>query len=51
MEKIIYLKIFMHLQKSAFEMILKFYSINNKKIKLYNLKFYESFSENDKEKN
>ncbi len=36
--------------KSAFEMILKFYSINNKKIKLYNLKFYESFSENDKRK-
>lgn len=36
--------------KSAFEMILNFYSYNNKKLKYYNLKLYESFAENDNRK-
>ena len=33
--------------KSAFEMILNYFSITNTNLKFYNLKFYESFSEND----
>jgi len=33
--------------KSAFEMILNFYTSQNKKLKYYNLKFYESFCEID----
>lgn len=33
--------------KSAFEMILNYFSLSNKKLKFYNLKFFESFSEND----
>ena len=33
--------------KSAFEMILNFYFLNNSKLKFYNLKFYESYSEID----
>ena len=33
--------------KSAFEMILNFYLSSNSKLKLYNLKFYESYSEID----
>ncbi len=33
--------------KSAFEMIINYYKFKNKKIKYYNVKFYESFSEND----
>ena len=36
--------------KSAFEMILAYFVKKNKHIKLYNLKFYESFSEIDKRK-
>lgn len=36
--------------KSALEMILNYYSINNKKLKIYNLKFYESFHELDNRK-
>tara|TARA_B100001057_G_scaffold330935_1_gene331247 strand:+ start:1046 stop:1948 length:903 start_codon:yes stop_codon:yes gene_type:complete len=36
--------------KSAFEMILNFYALKNKKSKFYNIKFYESFSEIDKRK-
>ena len=34
--------------KSAFEIILDYFVSQNSKLKLYNLKFYESFSENDK---
>ena len=33
--------------KSALEMIINFYKFSNKKLKYYNVKFYESFSEND----
>lgn len=33
--------------KSAFEVILNYFSNKNKNLKFYNLKFYESFSEND----
>ena len=33
--------------KSAFEMILKYFILQNKKLKFYNLKFYESFHEKD----
>ncbi len=33
--------------KSAFEMILNYYFRKNRKLKFYNLKFYESFSEKD----
>ncbi len=33
--------------KSAFEMILNYYYLKNKKLNLYNLKFYESFHEKD----
>lgn len=36
--------------KSGFEMILKFYSSQNKNLKYYNLKFFESFGEFDKRK-
>lgn len=36
--------------KSALEMILNYYTIKNKKLKLYNLKFYESFHESDNRK-
>ena len=36
--------------KSAFEMILSFYSLVNKKTKFYNLKLYESFAKIDKRK-
>lgn len=36
--------------KSAFEMILSFYSLFNKKTKFYNLKLYESFAKIDKRK-
>tara|TARA_B100000902_G_scaffold250205_1_gene236766 strand:+ start:780 stop:1661 length:882 start_codon:yes stop_codon:yes gene_type:complete len=36
--------------KSAFEMILNFYSLNNKNSKLYNIKLYESFANVDKRK-
>ena len=36
--------------KSALEMILNYYAIKNKKLKLYNLKFYESFHESDNRK-
>ena len=36
--------------KSAFEMILSFYSLINKKTKFYNLKLYESFAKIDKRK-
>lgn len=36
--------------KSAFEMILNFYTTTYKNIKFYNLKFYESFSEKDQRK-
>lgn len=36
--------------KSGFEMILKFYTTQNKKIKYYNLKFFESFGETDNRK-
>lgn len=34
--------------KSAFEIVLNYYAAQNKKIKFYNLKFYESFHEKDK---
>ncbi len=34
--------------KSAFEMINNYYCYEKKNIKIYNLKFYESFGENDK---
>ena len=34
--------------KSSLEMILKFYNQNNIKLKVYNLKLYESFSRDDK---
>lgn len=33
--------------KSAFEMIMNYYTTKNKSLKFYNLKFYESFSEED----
>ena len=33
--------------KSALEMIINFYAFKNKNLKFYNIKFYESFSEND----
>ena len=33
--------------KSAFEMISNYFSITNTKVRYYNLKFYESFSEDD----
>lgn len=33
--------------KSAYEMILNFYLLSNSKLKFYNLKFYESYSEID----
>lgn len=36
--------------KSALEMILNFYTLNNKNLKYFNLKFYESFSEADRRK-
>ena len=36
--------------KNAFEMIAEFYLSQNKKLKFYNLKFYESFSEKDHRK-
>ena len=36
--------------KSAFEMILKFFEKKNKKLKIYNIKFYESFHEIDQRK-
>jgi len=36
--------------KSAFEIILNYYYSKNKNFKYYNLKFYESFDENDKRK-
>ena len=36
--------------KSAFEMILTFYSLINKEMKFYNLKLYESFAKIDKRK-
>ena len=36
--------------KNAFEMIGNFYSLNNYKNKIYNLKLYESYGENDKRK-
>lgn len=36
--------------KSALEMILNYYAMNNKELKLYNLKFYESFHEFDNRK-
>lgn len=36
--------------KSAFEMIINFYALQNQKFKFYNLKFYESFSEIDSRK-
>ena len=36
--------------KSAFEMILNFYTSTYKNIKFYNLKFYESFAEKDQRK-
>ena len=36
--------------KSAFEMIANFYALQNYKLKIYNLKFYESFSEADTRK-
>ena len=36
--------------KSAFEMILQFYTSQNKTIKFYNLKFYESFDKKDSRK-
>jgi len=36
--------------KNAFEMISNYYSITNKKTKFYNIKFYESFGENDTRK-
>ena len=36
--------------KSAMEMITNYYSLLNKNIKIYNLKFYESFSETDNRK-
>ena len=36
--------------KSALEMIINFYAFKNKNLKFYNIKFYESFSENDKRK-
>jgi len=36
--------------KSAFEMIINYFANQNKKLKYYNLKFFESFSENDKRK-
>ena len=36
--------------KSAFEIILDYYNFKNQKLKFYNLKFYESFDENDKRK-
>ncbi len=34
--------------KSAFEMIINFYALKNRNLKFYNLKLYESFSEDDK---
>ncbi len=34
--------------KNSFEMINNYYSSNKKNVKIYNLKFYESFGENDK---
>ena len=36
--------------KSAFEIIINYFANQNKKLKYYNLKFFESFSENDKRK-
>ena len=36
--------------KSALEMILRFYKIQSDKVKIYNLKFFESFSELDNRK-
>lgn len=36
--------------KNAFEVIGNFYSLNNKKNKIYNLKLYESYGKNDKRK-
>lgn len=36
--------------KSAFEMIINFYSLENKKLKFYNIKLYESFAKFDKRK-
>jgi nucleoside-diphosphate-sugar epimerase len=36
--------------KSALEMIINFYAFKNKNLRFYNIKFYESFSENDKRK-
>jgi nucleoside-diphosphate-sugar epimerase len=33
--------------KSALEMIINYYKFTNKKLKFYNVKFYESFSESD----
>lgn len=36
--------------KSALEMIINFYALKNKNLKFYNIKFYESFSENDQRK-
>ena len=36
--------------KNAFEMISNYYSIKNQKTKFYNIKFYESFGENDTRK-
>ena len=36
--------------KSALEMIINFYTLKNKNLKFYNIKFYESFSENDQRK-
>ncbi len=36
--------------KSAFEIILDYYNFKNQTLKFYNLKFYESFDENDKRK-
>ena len=36
--------------KSAFEMILNYFTQRNKQVKFYNLKFYESYSNLDKRK-
>ncbi len=36
--------------KNAFEMISNYYAITNNKTKFYNIKFYESFGDNDKRK-
>ena len=42
---------FLRINQICFEMIMSYYTTKNKNLKFYNLKFYESFSEEDYEKN